>query len=94
MRCHATEFLERIALMDPGEWTARALECSLAVSPQLETALEHALKQEASAFDAWSVRDDVETLLFRLMSTVPHAILASSEAKAPAPTPRTGAGRG
>ena len=60
-----THALERLMDVPISVWRDTAIEVTRAESPTLVVALARALREHGHPFDVWSVRDDVDTVMYR-----------------------------
>lgn len=75
-------FMERLVALSPRDWGDVAMECPAMVAAASEQAMTAALLDPVLALDAWNVRDDVESAMYRFDCPEGRIYVAKKESRA------------
>lgn len=75
-------FMERLTALPLREWGDVAMECPATIAAASEQAMTVALRDPLLALDAWSVRDDVESAMYRFECAEGRRYVAKKESRA------------
>jgi hypothetical protein len=75
-------FMERLVALPARAWGDVAMECPATVAAASEQAMTAALLDPVLALDAWNVRDDVESAMYRFDCSEGRVYVAKKESRA------------
>jgi hypothetical protein len=74
--------MERLVTLSLRDWGDAATDCPSTIAAESEQAMTAALRDSMLALDAWSVRDDVESAMYRFDCAEGRRYVAKKESRA------------